>query len=203
MLATRTKEFSELKTLAPARIFVLYCLGCREILFDLDQAKALVAQLKEQGIEVVEESLADTVCRPDFTQKRLDLHAPADKGAEGILVFSCGIGVQTVADLCDLPVLTGCDTLHVPGYTGLRPQDSDCQRCGECVLGTTAGICPVANCAKSLLNGPCGGAKAGHCEVSQDKPCVWLKISEKLRDLGTPDLWHRGRMWTDYRKPEK
>ena len=58
-----------------------------------------------------------------------------------------------------------------------------CKACGECELGWTGGICPVTMCAKGLINGACGGAKNGKCEVSPENDCAWIKIYEKLKEL--------------------
>ena len=51
-----------------------------------------------------------------------------------------------------------------------------CQRCGECILSSTAFICSQ-NCPKRLRNGPCGGTgENGSCEVFPDRKCVWYRI---------------------------
>jgi hypothetical protein len=169
MLVTKVKDKDELVGILPKNLFVINCIGCKEVYFPLEDALKLISSLKEMGVNVISEEMTDYLCRPDYTSRRLELYSDAMKGAEGVLVFSCGVGVQTVAELVseksDIPVFTGCDTMHLSGFTGLKPTDLDCMRCGECVLGRTAGICPVANCAKGLLNGPCGGAMNGKCEV--------------------------------------
>ncbi len=63
--------------------------------------------------------------------------------------------------------------------------------CGDCMLGLTGGLCPVTRCAKTLLNGPCGGSQGGLCEVSAtlkcEVPCVWAMIYERLKELGELD----------------
>ncbi len=51
-----------------------------------------------------------------------------------------------------------------------------CQRCGECILSSTAFICSQ-NCPKRLRNGPCGGTREdGSCEVYPERACVWYRI---------------------------
>ena len=39
-------------------------------------------------------------------------------------------------------------------------------------------------CSKQLLNGPCGGAKDGKCEVDREKDCGWLLIYQRLEKAG-------------------
>ncbi len=61
----------------------------------------------------------------------------------------------------------------------------DCQRCGDCTLGDMGFLCPQSKCAKSLLNGPCGGSRDGWCEVRPGKqPCFYVRVYERLKNLG-------------------
>ncbi len=207
MLVTRVKAEDELIGILPKNLFVIHCLGCKEVHFPLEDARKLTSSLRGTGVNVISEEMTDYLCRPDYTSIRLDLYSDSMKKAEGVLVFSCGVGVQTVAGLVseksDIPVFTGCDTMHLSGFTGLRPTELDCARCGDCVLGRTAGICPVANCAKGLLNGPCGGAMNGKCEVDSEKDCIWLLIYKRLKEQGREELM-KGKSYTrDYTRAEK
>jgi len=65
----------------------------------------------------------------------------------------------------------------------------DCRACGQCVLGKTGLICPMS-CPKGLRNGPCGGTLNGECEVYPDKPCVWVRIHNRVGkdSLTCPEL---------------
>jgi len=69
-----------------------------------------------------------------------------------------------------------------------------CQRCGECILSSTAFICSQ-NCPKRMRNGPCGGTgQDGSCEVFRDRKCVWYRIYHRSRRLHRLDLlWKRAR----------
>ena len=59
-----------------------------------------------------------------------------------------------------------------------------CQRCGECILSSTAFVCSQ-QCPKKLRNGPCGGTRdGGGCEVYPDRTCVWYKIHKRSHLLG-------------------
>ena len=59
-----------------------------------------------------------------------------------------------------------------------------CDACAQCFLNITGGICPVVDCSKSLVNGQCGGAKDGKCEVDSSKDCAWEKIYRRLEKQG-------------------
>ena len=108
--------------------------------------------------------------------------------ADAVLVFSCGVGVQTVAELlADKKVIACCDTYALPGFQGVTPLEHDCRQCGECYLNLTGGICPITACSKSLVNGQCGGAKNGKCEVDPNMDCGWERIQRKLTQIGRLD----------------
>jgi hypothetical protein len=103
--------------------------------------------------------------------------------------LACGIGVQAIVErFPDSVAVPGLNTsfLGVPKEEGLW--EERCAACGECILGTTAGICPIARCAKSLLNGPCGGSEDGHCEVNPETDCAWQLIHDRLHHLGKLDI---------------
>ena len=51
-------------------------------------------------------------------------------------------------------------------------------------LNVTGGICPIVDCSKSLVNGQCGGAKNGKCEIDPKKDCAWEKIYQRLEKQG-------------------
>lgn len=61
----------------------------------------------------------------------------------------------------------------------------DCRMCGDCILSETAFLCPQSQCAKYLLNGPCGGSLDGWCEVYPGvKRCVYVRAYERLKSFG-------------------
>jgi len=107
------------------------------------------------------------------------------KEADAILSLGCGVGVQAVSEKYpEIPVLPGLNTLFLgmPLEHGVWVER--CLGCGTCILDKTAGICPIARCAKGLLNGPCGGSSGGKCEISKDTPCAWQLIYDRLAALG-------------------
>ncbi len=87
------------------------------------------------------------------------------EGTEHIMVVSCGLGVQTVAALSGKPTYAASNSLNYTGHHGMALTKKSCDACAQCYLNITGGICPIVDCSKSLVNGQCGGAKNGKCEV--------------------------------------
>ena len=85
-----------------------------------------------------------------------------------------------------LPILPALNTRFFGEVERQGTWTEVCAGCGQCILHLTGGICPIARCAKNLLNGPCGGVRAdGTCEVAKDGPrrCAWVMIYERLAQL--------------------
>jgi len=58
----------------------------------------------------------------------------------------------------------------------------DCYRCGDCYLSDLELLCPQSQCAKRLVNGPCGGSRDGWCEVwPGQKRCLYVRQYERMR----------------------
>jgi hypothetical protein len=68
------------------------------------------------------------------------------------------------------------------------------------MLHQTGGVCPVARCAKSIQNGPCGGSQNGKCEIDPNIPCAWHLIYERLLVAGRLDLMMKYRPPKDWSK---
>ncbi|MGD8554032.1 MAG: methylenetetrahydrofolate reductase C-terminal domain-containing protein [Anaerolineales bacterium] len=123
--------------------------------------------------------------------------------ADVVLSLGCGIGVQALVErFPDAWVVPGLNTsfLGLPVEQGIW--EERCAACGTCILGLTGGICPIARCAKQLLNGPCGGSQDGVCEINKDTPCAWqliydrLKVNDRLhllQEIQPPKDWSTSR----------
>ena len=108
-------------------------------------------------IEILEATPARQ-CEPEFAQELADAVAQA----EAVLSVSCGVGVQTLVRFFPVkPIFPGVNTTFMGETMAHGLWEERCQACGNCILEKTAGICPVARCAKQLLNGPCGGSAKG------------------------------------------
>lgn len=140
-------------------------------------------ELKNIGKIITGSLVIPTAC-DDLTREMIKEHTKEIKESDAILVMSCAFGVQTVVSYIPKPVFPALDTLFIGKEEGIGHFSEVCMQCGECVLDRTGGLCPVTRCAKSLLNGPCGGSVNGRCEVNPDTLCVWQLIYDRLGDLG-------------------
>ena len=189
MLITELKAKETILSLVSGKVFIINCHGCKEIHFPEHEADALQKELSESG-NVTGILTTDYICNTDNLKLRLGIekYKKAIDEADMVLVFSCGVGVQTVAEyLGDKKVYAACDTYPLPGFQGVTPLEYDCKQCGECYLNITGGICPITACSKSLVNGQCGGAKNGKCEVDPTMECGWERIQKRLAQVGRLD----------------
>ena len=188
MLITELKNKDTVLALAEGKVFLLICHGCKEIRFPEHEVEALKKELTEAG-KVTGTFTTDYICNPDNLKLRLGYHTAEIEEADTVLIFSCGVGVQTVAEyLENKKVIACCDTYALPGFQGVTPLEHDCRQCGECYLNLTGGICPITACSKSLVNGQCGGAKKGKCEVDPNMDCGWERIYQRLKAIGRLDV---------------
>ena len=165
-------------------LFVIACNKCFKEFESLTEPdREAFLKLAEAGGKTVTGSASiDFLCNKTQTRKALQELIP--EGTENIIVLSCGLGVQTLAALVDIPVFAACNSLNYTGHHGMALTKKACDACAQCYLNITGGICPIVDCSKGLVNGQCGGAKDGKCEVSPDKDCAWQKIQERLEKQG-------------------
>ena len=188
MLITELKNKEVLLSQLKGKVFLINCHGCKEIRFPEKEAEELEKELTASGV-VTGSITTDYICNAENLALRLAKFADQIAAADTLLVLSCGVGVQTVASAyTDKRVVAGCDTYALPGFQGVTPLEHDCKQCGQCYLNLTGGICPITACSKSLINGQCGGAKKGKCEVDPNMDCGWERIYQKLKQLGRLDV---------------
>lgn len=149
---------------------------------EIDELKAV---LEARGMRVVATAISEYCCMHLKTRTILKPVIAADPDA--VVAMSCGDGVQVIAQYCKCPVYPSNNTLFLGESLKLGLFEEACRLCGDCMLGKTGGICPITRCAKSLVNGPCGGSRNGMCEVNPDKPCAWIEIYNRLVALGQED----------------
>lgn len=190
MIIAEQKPLQEIDVMVKGvrKLLVAGCGGCVSVCLSGGQAET---EVLASALRLKREVAADPVktteitlerqCDPEYLTKLDDAVADCD----GILSLACGVGVQFLAEhYPDIPVFPAQNTKFAGGTLEHGVWEERCALCGECVLDSTGGICPVSRCAKSLLNGPCGGSHNGKCEVDPDTPCAWVLIYERLTRLG-------------------
>ncbi len=191
MLTTKQKPLEQILGYLDGErsVFILGCKGCAEGCHTGGEQEAADMQqkLKEAGKTVTGTALIDFMCQESLV--RMTLQAQEDKvvAADSLLALCCGVGVQATSAVVDKMVHPGCNTVSMGGRHAEWREGERCMECGDCVLEFTGGICPVARCSKFLMNGPCGGSVKGKCEVSQDVPCAWQLVIDRLTKLGRLD----------------
>ncbi|MCF0134556.1 MAG: electron transport complex subunit RsxC [Blautia sp.] len=182
----KLRNHEELEALLEGKdhLFVIACSRCFEIFesFEHPDRDTFLKFACGQGKNITGLLQQDFLCNRIQTSRKLPVQIPQD--TENLVVIACGLGVQTVAVLADIPVIAACNTLPDRGHHGMALTEKKCGACAQCYLNVTGGICPVVDCAKGLLNGQCGGAKEGKCEVNPDRNCAWNQIQQRLAQQG-------------------
>ncbi len=194
MIVAEQKSLDEMKSLIgeAQKVLVVGCGTCVTVCFagGAREAAIVAASLRmATRLDGNAKAVTDVTVQRQCEWEYLDEIAEQVRAADVVLSLGCGIGVQAIAEhFPQAWVVPGLNT----GFLGLPTEQGiwaeRCAACGDCLLGRTGGICPIARCSKSLLNGPCGGSEGGHCEVNPDIPCAWQLIYDRLNSLGKLDL---------------
>lgn len=150
-------------------------------------SSALQMHFLKQGKRMdIQEITLERQCDPEYVEELVNIVDQAD----AILSMACGCGVQTVAERYrEKFVFPAVNTKFMGASESQGVWAERCQGCGNCVLGLTGGICPVARCSKHIFNGPCGGSTGGKCEIDPDVDCAWQLIWDRLKALGMEDRY--------------
>jgi len=191
-------------------ILILGCEGCTAITQAGGEKQAqILKQLLEMKRKLTKtpdlNATATSILRQCDPQIAKTALSPEIEKHEAILSLACGVGVQTLAELYpNKEIIPANDTKFIGKHDTQNNRFQEyCRACGECILNETAGICPIARCAKSLLNGPCGGQAKGKCEAGGGKKdCAWILIYNRLKDKNRLDLFTKFRPPKDYRISE-
>ena len=189
MIVGEQKPFEEIWDMVKdfKRVLIFGCNTCVAVCHagGNKEAEMLASMLRmkatEEGVAMeIEDSGIERQCEHEFYDSVMETL----NQYELILSTACGVGVQFTAEKLEaIPVYpalntTFMGTVESPGVFAER-----CQGCGQCVLASTGGICPVSRCAKRILNGPCGGSTNGKCEINKDLDCAWQLIVDRLKAL--------------------
>ena len=207
MIITTTKPLSEIsKNISPYnKIFVVGCAACATKCQTggEEQVKKIIEDLKKQNKTVTGYAVLDTPCDMRIVKKEL-AKLPQVKASDALLILACGGGVQAIEKIIDLPLSPALDPVFLGTIERIGVYDEFCTICGQCIIDKTGGICPITRCAKSLVNGPCGGAVNGKCEIDPDRDCAWVLIYNKLKKINRRDnIFNEVVEPRKYSKPKK
>jgi ferredoxin len=205
MIVAEPKSLEEIKAMVDGfdRILVVGCGTCVTVSLTggerqvnlLASVLRLARRVEGRDIEVGEQTILRQ-CEFEYIDGL--------KGVEdyqAIVSLACGAGIQGIARrFSDKPVFPGVNTSFIGFNEEYGYFTEQCKACGECILHLTGGICPVARCAKGLLNGPCGGTNNGKCEISKDKDCAWVLIYNQLERQGKLEQFKQINMPKDFAK---
>ena len=170
------------------KTLVVSCGGCVTVCLSggQNEGEILAASLRlKQGLEGASTDLTEITLERQCDKEYVDKLEEAIKDVDCIVSLACGVGVQYLAERYPhLYVVPAQNTKFIGGTTQHGVWEERCGLCGECILATTGGICPVIRCAKSIYNGPCGGSQDGKCEINAETPCAWVLIYEQLKRQG-------------------
>jgi len=186
MIISKQKPFEEILNFLKNKqnIFITGCSLCATSCMTggQQQIDEMKDKLEKLGKTVTGSIIFDPSCHMLQVRATLKKHKAELTSSDAILCMACGDGAQTVANFVKIPVYPANDTLFIGEIERIGRFSEACKACGQCELGWSAGICPVTKCAKSLLNGPCGGAKNGKCEVNSENDCAWVLIYNRLKE---------------------
>jgi len=174
-----------------SRLLVLGCKGCVTVcnVGGAKEAGVLASTLKiaakknGKKLEVKEHTL-ERQCDPEYVDEIKDIIDDYD----AVISIACGVGPQFLSERYPLSrIFPGVNTRFMGGAVAHGIWEERCAGCGTCVIHHFGGICPIARCSKSLLNGPCGGSSNGKCEISKEVDCVWDIIVRKMMEQGRLD----------------
>ena len=156
------------------------------------EAEILASELRikaeQDGREAaIEHTAAIRQCEWEY----LDMIADKVEDADIVVSMACGIGIQSMAEKFSPQIVVPAVNTNMLGM----PQEhavwlERCGACGECVIGETAGICPVVRCSKSLMNGPCGGSTTASARSPRRRRktstapghLIWERLKEQGRE---------------------
>lgn len=190
MIKVHEKPIQELKDFLKDynRILNIGCGGCASVCLAGGQREVRLLNDKLK-LSFEDDSIAlrldgytvERACNDQYIQELDSMVADYDC----IISMACAAGVQFIAERFPVkPVFPAVNTMAIGVDLDVGIYQERCRACGSCVIGYTGGICPVTRCAKGLFNGPCGGTNEGKCEISNEVPCAWYEIYNRLKEQG-------------------
>ena len=207
MIIAKQKPLEEIRDLIEPyhRILILGCGTCTTICFAGGEREVFILasslRLAERMSGEPKRQFIEHTVKRQCEWEYLDEVAEKIKEVDAVLSLACGVGVQAIAEhFVETIALPGLNTMFMgmPVETGVEVEK--CIGCGDCLLGRTAGICPLTACPKGLVNGPCGGYRGGKCEVDPKRDCAWVQIYQRLKKMNQLDKLYAAQPLKDYAK---
>jgi len=190
MIVAQPKPIKEILEMVKdkKKILVVGCKGCVTVcnVGGAKEVGILAASLriarKRSGQEIqVDEHTLERQCDPEYVDELKDIIEDYD----AVISIACGVGPQFLSERYPATrIFPGVNTQFMGGAVEHGVWSERCAGCGTCVVHYFGGLCPIARCSKSLLNGPCGGSSHGKCEISKDVECIWDTIVRKMTEQG-------------------
>jgi len=170
------------------KILIAGCKGCVTVcnVGGLKEVEILASSIKiarkKQGNDIdIDINVLERQCDTEYVAGISDIVGDYD----AVISLACGVGPQFLSEMYkDQIFYPGVNTTFFGGATRHGVWEERCAGCGTCAIHNFDGLCPIARCAKSLLNGPCGGSSNGVCEINKDTECIWDSIVRKKMEAG-------------------
>lgn len=182
-------------------VFLVGCNECATLCHTGGEKEVLEIKqiLEDKQIFVTGWVILDPACHLLNNKRLLKPYKEKIESADYLLLYSCGDGLQVMAELYpEKKIISGTDTLFLGAEIEHSTFSKQCLLCGSCIADEFETLCPVSRCPKNMLNGPCGGSMNGRCELSDQMPCVWHDIVQKkiqrkklqsLQKIAPPKDW--------------
>lgn len=190
MIVADRKSLAEIQDMVKKynKILVVGCKGCVTVcnVGGLKEVQILASSLrigrkKDNHPMEVDEQVLERQCDPEYVEQLKDDVDCYD----AVISMACGVGPQFLSEAYpDQRFYPAVNTTSFGGAVAHGVWEERCAGCGTCVIHYFDGMCPIARCSKSLLNGPCGGSDNGKCEISKEVDCIWDKIVRKKMEQG-------------------
>lgn len=173
------------------KILILGCKGCVTVC-NVGGSKEVgilasalkIARKKQGNVLEVDEKTLERQCDPEYVDQVKDMVDHYD----AIISMACGVGPQFLSERYPgNRFFPAVNTKFFGGAVQHGVWEERCAGCGTCIIHHFGGMCPIARCSKSLLNGPCGGSANGKCEISREVDCIWDIIVRKKMEEGRLD----------------
>ncbi len=188
------------------KVLILGCKGCVTVC-NVGGSKEVgilastlkIARTKDGNSLEVDEKTLERQCDPEYVDQVKDMVGDYD----AVISMACGVGPQFLSERYPgTRFFPAVNTSFFGGAVEHGVWEERCAGCGACGIHNFGGMCPIARCSKSLLNGPCGGSANGKCEISKDLPCIWDMIVRKKMEEGRLDellKFRPPKVWTTAR----